>query len=102
VSEAVLESLGAGRFRVAGDLTYETVASLLEEDTRLFAGGPEAIEVDLSGVGRTTSVGLALMLKWLRQARSGNIAISFSHVPAQILGIAKLSQLESILGLDEG
>lgn len=101
MNEAVLESLGAGRFRVAGDLTYETVAGLLEEDSHLFAGAPKAIEVDLSGVGRTTSVGLALMLEWLRQARSRDIVISFSHVPAQILGIAKLSQLESILDLDE-
>jgi len=42
-----------------------------------------------------------LMLEWLRQARAKKIDIRFSHVPAQILGIAKLSQLESILQLDD-
>jgi phospholipid transport system transporter-binding protein len=100
VSGATLEALEEGRFRVAGDLNYETVKNLLEEDSRLFAGPAKAIEVDLSGVGRTTSVGLALMLEWLRQANSRGVTISFSHVPAQILGIAKLSQLESILNLE--
>ena len=102
MSDAVLETLGEGRFRVAGDLDYQTVTCLLENDDRLFSGGAAAVEVDLSGVGRSTSVSLALMLEWLRQARARNIAIGFSHVPAQILGIARLSQLETILDLDAG
>ena len=100
MSEATLEALGDGRFRVVGDLDYETVDRLLGEDDILFLHDSPSIEVDLSGVGRTTSVGLALMLEWLRQARSRNIAISFSHVPSQILGIARVSQLESILNLE--
>jgi phospholipid transport system transporter-binding protein len=102
VSDANLQALGEGRFRVVGSLDYETVDRLLEEDNSLFAGNPAEIEVDLSGVSHTTSVGLALMLEWLRQARARNVAIRFSHVPAQILGIAKLSQLEDILPLDRG
>ena len=102
MSEASLETLGEGRFRVSGSLDYETVERILDDDDSLFAGNPAEIEIDLSGVTHTTSVGLALMLEWLRQARSRNIAIRFSNVPAQILGIAKLSQLESILQIDGG
>jgi len=100
VSDASLENLGDGRFRVVGELDYETVDRLLEHDAGLFAGNPAEIEIDLSGVSHTTSVGLALMLEWLRQARARNIGIRFSQVPAQILGIARLSQLEAILQLD--
>jgi phospholipid transport system transporter-binding protein len=102
MSEATLEALGEGRFRVAGDLDYETVERLLEQDDALFSPGLSAIEVDLSAVEHSTSVGLALMLEWLRQARSRNIEIRFVHVPARILGIARLSQLESILNLESG
>jgi phospholipid transport system transporter-binding protein len=101
LSEASLEALGEGRFRVVGDLDYETVDRLLQADDQLFRNAPPGIEVDLSGVRHTTSVGLALMLEWLRQARARKIEIRFSHVPAQILGIARLSQLESILQLDD-
>jgi len=101
VSAATLEALGQGRFRVAGELDYETVDRLLDDDDSLFADNPREIEIDLSGVTHTTSVGLALMLEWLRQARSRNIAIRFSRVPAQILGIARLSQLEDILQIED-
>lgn len=100
MSDASLEALGQGRFRIVGELDYETVDRLLDVDDSLFADNPREIEIDLSGVSHTTSVGLALMLEWLRQARSRNIDIRFSQVPAQILGIARLSQLEGILQID--
>ena len=101
MSDASLQALGDRRFRVAGDLTYETVDRLLDEDDVLFAGDPAEIEIDLSGVSHTTSAGLALMLEWLRQARSRDVTIRFSQVPAQILGIARLSQLEDILEIED-
>jgi len=100
VSEATLEALGEGRFRVVGDLDYETVNLLLEGGDDLFAQNLAHIEIDLGGIGRSTSVGLALMLEWLRQARSRNIDIRFNHVPPQMLGLAKVSQLETILQLE--
>ena len=102
MSEAKLEALGAGRFRVAGDLVHATVDRLLGEDALLFDDGAAQIEIDLSAVSHTTSAGLALMLEWLRQARARNVAIRFSHVPTQIIGIARLSQLEDILPFDGG
>ncbi len=100
MSEAKLQALGQGRFRVVGELDHESVDRLLDADDSLFADNPREIEIDLSGVSHTTSVGLALMLEWLRQARARDITIRFSQVPAQILGIARLSQLEGILQID--
>ena len=99
MSQATLETLGKGRFRVVGDLDYETVVTLLELDSSLFDQPAESIEIDLSGIGRTTSVGLALMLEWLRQAHSKKKTINFSNVPQQMLAMAKISQLDSILQL---
>lgn len=100
MSDARLEALGRGRFRIVGELDYETVDRLLDADDSLFADDPREIEIDLSGVSHTTSVGLALMLEWLRQARAKNVEIRFSQVPAEILGIARLSQLEDILQIE--
>lgn len=100
MSEATLEALGEGRFRIVGDLDYETVNRLLEVDDELFAQNPANIEIDLGGIGRSTSVGLALMLEWLRQARARDTVIRFSHAPPQLLGLAKVSQLETILQLE--
>lgn len=100
MSKATLETLGEGRFRVVGDLDYETVNLLLEADDDLFEQNQANIEIDLGGIERSTSVGLALMLEWLRQARARNTVIRFSHAPSQLLGLAKVSQLEDILQLE--
>lgn len=100
MSQTTLEALGDGRFRIVGDLDYETVKLLLGDDDKLFAQALPNIEVDFGGVGRSTSVGLALMLEWLRQARARDIAIRFSHLPAQMLGLARVSQLDQILSLE--
>jgi phospholipid transport system transporter-binding protein len=99
VESATLEDLGEGRFRVGGDLDYETVTHLLDIDDPMFARANSDITVDLSGIRRTTSVGLSLMLEWLRKAKAEQKNIRFSNVPAQMLSMAKVSQLDSILRL---
>ena len=99
MSAAKLQSVGEGRFRIEGDLDYESVTHLLDEDDALFSQSEQQVEVDLGGIRRTTSVGLALMLEWLRQAHNRNITLHFSHVPEQMLAMAKVSQLESLLQL---
>ena len=100
MSRATLEALGDGRFRLTGDLDNETVKQLLDDDDTLFSKDPQRIEIDLAGVGRSTSVGLALMLEWLRQSQARNVPIRFSNLPSQMLGMAKISQLDCILGLE--
>jgi phospholipid transport system transporter-binding protein len=100
MNSADLQSLGNGRYRLSGDLDFDTVPVLLAQGAVMFAqqtGGP--LMVDLSGVKRTTSVGVALMIDWLRRARNAQTSIEFHNVPAQMLAMAKLSGLESILPL---
>jgi phospholipid transport system transporter-binding protein len=99
VNEARLDSTGEGKFRIEGNLDYNTVKQLLDQDSSLFSQNSEHITIDLGGIDRTTSVGLALMLEWLRQARSKNKSIQFINVPEQILAMARISQLETILQL---
>ena len=48
-SKAKLESLGEGRFRVSGILDAGTVAAVLDESARKFAG-ISSVTVDLSHV----------------------------------------------------
>lgn len=99
MTDATLESVGEGRFRVQGDLDYVSVAALLRIDASMFTHNSAKIEVDLSGIGRITSVGLALMLEWLRLARASKKTIQFSNVPKQMLAMAAVSQLDGILQL---
>ncbi len=98
---AELIAAGSGRFRVTGELTFSTVPLLAARSDGLpaFPVG-ETVEIDLGGVERADSAGLALLTEWLRRARAGGCAIRFSQVPEQMLAIARISGLGAILPLD--
>ena len=91
-----VEASEAG-LRVEGDLTFATVTALLNASSPLFASGAGGGEVDLSGVGRADSAGLALLIEWSRLARAAGYELRFQAVPAQMQAIAAASGLTDIL-----
>jgi phospholipid transport system transporter-binding protein len=97
MSGAQLESLGEGRFRVSGVLDAKTVADVLEQSESHFAEAPK-IDVDLGGVGDSDSAGLALLIEWLRMARQSGKQVHFANVPAQIEALARISEVEDLIG----
>lgn len=97
VSRARLESLGNGRFRVSGVLDASTAREVLEQSESRFAQSKE-IDVDLGGVGESDSAGLALLIEWLRTTRQGGQAIRFANLPAQIEALARISEVEDLIG----
>jgi phospholipid transport system transporter-binding protein len=96
-ARAKLESLGAGHFRVSGVLDASTAREVLEESESRFEQFKE-LDVDLGGVGESDSAGLALLIEWLRVARQGNKAIRFANVPAQIEALARISEVDDLIG----
>ncbi|MEW6647745.1 MAG: STAS domain-containing protein [Pseudomonadota bacterium] len=90
---------GADGLRVAGDLTFATVTALLNGSSALFSAGSGPLSVDLSGVGRADSAGLALLIEWSRLARAAGRELQFRAVPAQMQAIAAASGLSGILAL---
>jgi phospholipid transport system transporter-binding protein len=62
--------------------------------------GREQVTVDLRGVTRSDSAGLALLVEWLRESEIGGNTIKFVNVPAQLLSIARVCGLEDILSLN--
>ena len=95
-AEFDLEELGDGRFALSGAMTFETAERILaaseepfEEHTRL--------EVDLSGVTKTDSAGLALLLEWITWANHTVREISFTGMPERIVAIAKTTEVDHLL-----
>jgi len=97
VSRARLEALGEGRFRVSGVLDASTAAHVLEESEARFTQAPK-IDVDLGGVGESDSAGLALLLEWLGMARQAGKEIHFANLPAQIEALARISEVDDLIG----
>ena len=97
---AAIRVTESGTFLVSGDLTFATVAPLLEEGSRLLAGitGPV---IDLREVTHCDSAGLALLLEWLDRGQAKGAQIRFRHLPESLLRIARLSNLDSLLPVAE-
>lgn len=93
---AQVEDLGAGRFAVRGELDLDSVTALWEETRRLFKQQPPS-RIDLAGVHRTDSAGVALLVEWLRQAKAQHWELHFVNVPAQMLTIIRVADLDGLL-----
>lgn len=84
--------------RVRGELDFASVAELWEATAALFAAEP-ILRVDLGGIQRADSAGVALLVEWLRQARQRRRDLAFINVPAQMRTIIQVADLETVLPL---
>ena len=96
-SSGHLRAAGDGRYELGGAMTMATVTNLRSLGLRAFAQGAGAIEVDLREVERADSGGLALLIDWLAWARTAHRAMKFSSLPATLLALARLSDVEDLL-----
>jgi len=100
--ESRIELTDDGVFLLSGELSFASVPGLLREGRqRLIKRGASdaTITVDLQGVSRTDSAGLALLVEWTRDARRQGGEIAFLNIPAQMAALARLSGLEGVLSL---
>lgn len=84
------------RLMVSGDLTFSTVNQLWK-DSLSFLNAHQAIVIDFSEIKNSNSAGLALMIEWIKWAKEKNKVLKFTHIPANILAITKISGLEKII-----
>jgi len=99
VSGGQLQRNAPGEFQLSGELTFATVPALSRAGEQLFEAG-DAVSVDLAGVGRSDSAGLALLVSWIRLARRHHKQLSFHSIPEQLQGLARVSGVDELLALD--
>ncbi|MER2528284.1 MAG: STAS domain-containing protein [Candidatus Competibacter denitrificans] len=84
--------------RIVGELDFDSVADLWATTGSLFEiAGEPVVQIDLSGVRRSNSAGVALLVEWLRQAQSRHSKLVFSNMPAQMRSIVRVVDLETVL-----
>jgi phospholipid transport system transporter-binding protein len=98
MAEAHFTNMGGGHWLLEGELDFNTVPEVLQHTGACMRDVPWII-VDLKGVTRADSAGLALLVEWLRESERAGLSISFVNVPAQLLSIARVCGLEEILHL---
>jgi phospholipid transport system transporter-binding protein len=84
------------RMALSGPVTLANVAAVLEEGRRHLEDGVES--VDLAGVTEMDSALLALLLAWLREAKSRSRSLTLANPPPALSTIARLYGVDTLLG----
>ncbi|MEJ2360948.1 MAG: STAS domain-containing protein [Gammaproteobacteria bacterium] len=95
--QPTIERTDRNHFVIRGELNMQTVPALASAGHSLLAQAEGDICIDLAGVSRADSAGLALLIDLQRQARRQQCGIRFEHLPEQLVQILRLSELHEIL-----
>lgn len=82
---------------LSGDLLNNTVVDVIEPGKHLLSKAGARWTVDMSEVGRVSSVGVALILEWLRAANSQNIEFRICNLPDHMRPIIDISDLQPVI-----
>ena len=85
--QARIETGTNGRVEIHGELNFASVALLWNASRQCLPEG-DALDIDLSHVERSDSAGLALVVDWIRTARTHGVPLAIDGVPAQMRNLA--------------
>ncbi len=91
-----LEPAGPGRFELHGELGFGDAARLLVEGERAF-GPQQSVEVDLAGVTRVDSAGLAVLIEWSLAAGAAGRRLGYRNVPPAVISLAGISDVSELI-----
>ena len=100
MSTASISLAPSGELLLAGVLDYRSGPALREAGRALIAGSRAPLTLDCSAVERSSSVGLSLLLAFMRDAKAAGIDLRVSALPGDMHKIAKVSGLLDILPLE--
>jgi len=96
VADFAIERVAPDRFEARGVMGFENAARALHAGLALIPRGGRCT-IDLSRVTEADSAGLAVLVEWLATAKLRSSEISYEGIPAQILAIARISDLDELL-----
>jgi phospholipid transport system transporter-binding protein len=100
MSEASIRQGAAGELWLAGVLDYRSGPALREAGRQLISQNPvSALSLSCAQVEKSSSVGLALLLAFMRDAKAANKSLELRDLPDDMRDIAQVSGLLELLPL---
>lgn len=100
MSEAVIRLGASGELLLAGILDYRSGPVLREQGRQLIdASTVNALVLDCAAVEKSSSVGLSLLLAFMRDAKAAGKTLKVRGLPQDMQGIARVSGLHELLDL---
>jgi len=89
------------RVQMKGALTFATATAAREAALAILnrSSSSESLTVDCSGVGASDSAGLAVLIDLLANASKRGRPVQFWNLPPGIVAAAKISDVDTILGI---
>ncbi|UVM49596.1 STAS domain-containing protein [Pseudomonas sp. B21-015] len=98
MSESAIRMSEASELLLSGVLDYRTGPSLRKQGQALIKSSKAAaLVVDCSAVEKSSSVGLSLLLCFMRDAQAAGKALSIRAMPEDMREIAQVSELTELL-----
>ncbi|KGF63439.1 STAS domain-containing protein [Pseudomonas lutea] len=98
MSQASVTAAGGGELMLTGVIDYRTGPALREQGAALIKASIAAgLMLDCSGVQKSSSVGLALILAFMRDAQALNKSLTVQALPEDMQEIAQVSGLTELL-----
>jgi phospholipid transport system transporter-binding protein len=98
MSESAIRMSEAGELQLSGVLDYRTGPDLRKQGQALIkSSNVAALVVDCSAVEKSSSVGLSLLLCFMRDAQAAGKALSIRAMPDDMREIAQVSELTELL-----
>lgn len=93
---AEFTALGEGRYQVSGRLGFETVPEVWRKSRAVLDDGAASV-IDLGAVTQVDSAALALVIEWLRWARSHGKQLGLVNMPEALRALARISEVDNLL-----
>lgn len=101
MSRASIVEQAPGAFQLLGVLDYLSGPELREQGARLIGACQASVcTVDCEGVKKSSSVGLALLLAFMRDASAAGKTLAVKNLPEDMRGIAGVCELLELLPLE--
>lgn len=96
----IVQKVADDGLKLTGVLDCNTIPLLAKSlDTALSGISAEVIELDLAGINGFNTAGLACLVNCAIAARNKGQRLQLQNVPANVHKLAKLSDVDTILGL---
>lgn len=85
------------RFAVEGDMLVDDAVTLRAEGEALLAVLTSPVTVDLAQAGNVGSVGVSVLMCWMRKAAALGKQLNVVNMPDKMYDVSRVSSLDEIL-----
>ncbi|HEX4911985.1 MAG TPA: STAS domain-containing protein [Permianibacter sp.] len=97
LTKVTLAEVASGQWRLTGELTFATCADSWSPLLACLQGN--AVKLDVAGLIRVDSAGLATLVAWLAEARRRQISVELLGANEQLLQLARVGGVDTVLPL---